>query len=604
MTTSADAPHQAASLHRDVDFRALFAVLPTAFLLLDAGEDFVVVDANQAYLELLGWARDDLVGRPVFEAFPPPPDSLDEFGRNPVRLSFERTRDTGRPDPMPMQKYDVVDPATGETVERYWSLISAPVPGPDGTTRFVLQRVEDVTEYVLERQGRQVEVERGQVWQRRLQATEADLYTRAQELRVAQDARQLAGDRLSSLAEVALRLAAAETVQEMADVVFAGGLPVLGACGGAIGVRSPDGTTVRLTLTDTLGEDTRRTFAVVPLDSPMPSAVAARGEAVFVPDVEAAAAVPGLPEAMAMSGTRAWAALPLRLGPRLLGSLAVGWAEPRTFPLEEVELLAAFAAQCAQVLDRLQVREGERAAAAEVARISETLQRSLLTAPPHSDRLSIGVRYQPASQLAQVGGDWHDAFRTADGTTHLVIGDVAGHDRDAAAAMAQVRNILRGIAQTLTGSPAAVLAGLDRALHALEIDVLATAVLAHLAPAPELGPSAQRLTWCNAGHPPPLVLHGDGTAELLVRPPELLTGLTADAGRRDHSVPLMPGDALLLYTDGLVETRGGDIEVDLERLRRELEATGFGGDTQHLVDRLADAVDADDDVALLAVRVL
>jgi len=91
------------------------------------------------------------------------------------------------------------------------------------------------------------------------------------------------------------------------------------------------------------------------------------------------------------------------------------------------------------------------------------------------------VVYQPAQEAAQVGGDWYDAFPNGSGGTMIVIGDVAGHDQDAAATMAQVRNLLRGVAQTLDGSPAAVLATLDRALDRLGVPVLASIVLAILA---------------------------------------------------------------------------------------------------------------------------
>src|SRR3712207_9174557 len=99
--------------------------------------------------------------------------------------------------------------------------------------------------------------------------------------------------------------------------------------------------------------------------------------------------------------------------------------------------------------------------------MAEALQRSLLTEPPQLEDLQIAVRYMPAAEQAQVGGDWYDAFRVADGTTMLVIGDVTGHDRDDAAAMAQVRNVRRGVAHSQPESLARVLAALDRRTGAL-----------------------------------------------------------------------------------------------------------------------------------------
>src|ERR1700712_3211260 len=90
-----------------VDFEALFAGLPTAYLVMTP--DLVIVQANEAYLKLLGRVRDDLIGRPVFEAFPPTAAALDEDGRNTLQASFERARDTGRQDVLPLYKYDVAD---------------------------------------------------------------------------------------------------------------------------------------------------------------------------------------------------------------------------------------------------------------------------------------------------------------------------------------------------------------------------------------------------------------------------------------------------------------------------------------------------------------
>ena len=584
-----------------VDFAALFASQPTAYLVMTP--ELVIVEANEAYLQLLGRHRSELIGRPVFEAFPPNADALDEQGRNPVQLSFERARDSRLPDPMAIQRYAVLDEVSGQVVDRFWSLISAPVLDGDGRTCLVLQRVEDVTDYVRERRDRPVDTDRSAGWQARLAAAEADLYSRVQELRIAQEARELAARRLSSLAATALLLAKAETLAELTATAFEAMLPVLGASNGSLAVRSPGSDVLDVTITASLGAASRQAYAQLPLDGPMPTSRAARGALVLVPDEQGAADYPGFRRAMERSGTRAWAALPLQVGPRLLGALSVGWAQPHAFASDELELLLAFAAQCAQVLDRLQIRAAERAAAAEVAQISETLQRSLLTDPPPLPGLSIAVRYQPASQVAQVGGDWYDAFASGQDAVSLVIGDVAGHDRDAAASMGQIRNVLRGVAQTVDQPPALVLAILDRALDRLRVGALATVALCQISQSEQQRQTGQRtLRWCNAGHPPPVLLRADGSVELLARSPDLLVGLLV-AERTDHTLILEQGDQLLLYTDGLVETRGGDIDTDLERLRRHL-LQHRPGDPQALLDLLlAYSPDQGDDVALLAVRV-
>jgi hypothetical protein len=191
-----------------VDFAALFAGLSTAYLVLNT--DLVIVEANEAYLHLLQRTRQELVGRPVFQAFPPETASLDAQGRNPLQMSFERVRDTGLTDRMPLLQYDVRDPGTGRVEQRFWSLIHSAVLGEDGRPALVLRRVEDVTDFARERER---ERSRGLDWRRRAERVEADLYTRAQELRAALQAQQTASRRLAGLAEAALQLAAANRLR-------------------------------------------------------------------------------------------------------------------------------------------------------------------------------------------------------------------------------------------------------------------------------------------------------------------------------------------------------------------------------------------------------
>jgi Stage II sporulation protein E (SpoIIE)/PAS fold len=249
-------------------------------------------------------------------------------------------------------------------------------------------------------------------------------------------------------------------------------------------------------------------------------------------------------------------------------------------------------------------RELDARAAASSRSMSESLQRSLLTSPPQPDHLQIAVRYLPAAQDAQIGGDWYDAFLTQDGATCVSVGDVSGHDQQAAATMGQVRNLLRGIGYTLGDPPGVVLSALDRSLRDLGVGALATCVLAtveqdeHDA---ELG--VRRLRWSSAGHLPPLVVHSDGSAELLVREPDLLLGLDPTVHRGDHVTVLEAGDTLLLYTDGLVERRDAALDEGLAWLVGA--AAGWAGeDLETLCDSLLDAVRGarEDDVVVLAIR--
>ncbi|WP_337062257.1 SpoIIE family protein phosphatase [Kineococcus sp. G2] len=378
--------------------------------------------------------------------------------------------------------------------------------------------------------------------------------------------------RLGGLVAVAQALPDVDAEIDVLRVLGRGASALLGADGVVLGLLEPDeGGTGRL---DVLGDTADPAAAALP--------AALRG----VPVVDAA-------------GTAAW---PLRLTDRTVGVLGLSWRRPRELRPEDRDLLTALAASAAQAVDRVRARRAEREAADAVRSLAETLQRSLLTSAPQPEHLEIAVRYLPAAEHAQVGGDWHDAFLTASGTACLVIGDVTGHDQDAAAAMGQVRNLLRGIGYSLEVSPASALSALDRAMRDLGVGALATGVLATVEPVE--GARAWRLRWSNAGHPPPVVLTPDGRVEVLRTDPDLLLGMDAGFQRADHVHGLVPGATVLLYTDGLVERRGASIDDGVDWLAGTAARFADLGP-----DGICDAVlaevagHAEDDVAVLAVRV-
>ncbi|GAA2725167.1 SpoIIE family protein phosphatase [Cellulomonas aerilata] len=584
------------------DYQAVFAGLPAALLLMTT--DWRVVDVSTAYLDLLGRSREDLIGRDVFEVFPPAPDALDEDGVHPLQRSFQAAHDTGRPQVLPLFQYDVVEPETGGTAARYWSLVAAPLPDVDGRSSLVVQRIEDVTDYVQQRDTHHAELEQGRQWRERAELVEADLYARMQQIAAALDAKDMAATRLARLGQIALRLTGARDVADLERIVVGEGLVVLGADGGAILSRAEDGSW-RATISSTLGTRTQIDYAWFPYDSANPAAWTARtGQRLILPTVaDGLAFDPVMEEVYRVTGRRGWVALPLQVREECLGSLAVAWLDEHEPSSDELDVLNTFAAQCAQALDRLQALDAERAAASAVARMSESLQRSLLSAPPQPPGLQIAVRYSPAARDAEVGGDWYDAFVTPDGTVHLVVGDVSGHDREAAASMAQVRNVLRGIAYAVTEPPAVVLSWLDRAVRDLQDGVLATAVLAQVGPAgPGLPAGHRRLMWSNAGHPPPVLVGPDGHVELLSSDPELMLGVRPEAPRGDHHVDLQPGSTVLIYTDGLVERRNQGIDASISGL---LDRVGDLADLP--LEAFCDAVlsmphPTEDDIVLLAVR--
>jgi serine phosphatase RsbU (regulator of sigma subunit)/PAS domain-containing protein len=238
-------------------------------------------------------------------------------------------------------------------------------------------------------------------------------------------------------------------------------------------------------------------------------------------------------------------------------------------------------------------------------KVAETLQLSLLTPPPQPENLELAVRYRPAASYQQVGGDWYDAFGQPDGATLLVIGDVVGHNVDAAAAMGQIRSILRGVAYDRPESPAQVLSRVDGVLTGLQLGTLATALVARLEqPAGRAAAGPRTLRWSSAGHLPPLLLHPDRTVQPLDSSPERLLGAESTRPRTDHEVLLYPGDTVLFYTDGLIEHGRTEIDEGLAALTEQLAELAhlpLEKICDQLLDRIAPGR-ADDDIAILAVR--
>ncbi len=295
--------------------------------------------------------------------------------------------------------------------------------------------------------------------------------------------------------------------------------------------------------------------------------------------------------------------VPLRGRGRTVGLLTVFRGDGRgPFTPDDVTDLAAAGARAGLALDNLRLYAQQRD-------LAEALQRSLMTAPPVSDLVRVAVRYEPAAEVAQVGGDWYDAFLQTDGATNIVIGDVVGHDTQAAAAMGQVRGLLRGIAVSTEDGPSSVLERVDRAMETLQVHTTATAVVARL----EQGTTGSvRLRWSNAGHPPPLVAAPAATSAdvevtaLWPERTELMLGITSAFARTDAVVTLAPGSTVLLYTDGLVERRGELLDEGIDRLRGVLaELVAADLTLEDLCDELVQRMllaRPEDDVAIVAVR--
>lgn len=289
--------------------------------------------------------------------------------------------------------------------------------------------------------------------------------------------------------------------------------------------------------------------------------------------------------------------LPLRGHARVVGALTLLVRRPQR-PSEHTLLTAR------QVADRIGVALDNARLFDEQRQLAEGLQRSLLTAPVQPDHAEIVVRYTPAAEAARVGGDWYDAFVQPSGATMLVIGDVAGHDTAAAAAMGQLRALLRGIATYSDGLPAEVLRGLDGAMARLRVGTFATAAVARFEQA-ATGTGGTRMRWSNAGHLPLLVINPDGTlAELEDWQGDLLLGVDPDAVRQESDVELAAGATVLMFTDGLIERRSSDLDAGMAQLRAvttELAARPLGELCDEIIERLVQGR-PEDDVALVAIR--
>ncbi|CAM5276735.1 hypothetical protein SCANM63S_02989 [Streptomyces canarius] len=345
-------------------------------------------------------------------------------------------------------------------------------------------------------------------------------------------------------------------------------------------------------------EDLEGPMPPVPEESPMPLSRALRGVASALAgpatyqhaeDSGIAVEQRRLFEATGTGGHR-----PVRGTREVLGALTLGRAEkPGDFTTADLPLLEDIARRAGVALDNARLYQRQRA-------VAETMQNHLLPQMPADPGLQMAVRYLPAPDAFQVGGDWYDAFTLSDGSTALAIGDVVGHDLEAAAGMAQLRNMLRAYAWSQQEPPSRIVQRLDEAIMPITDVTMATLVLARLTRTDD---DNWQLTWTNAGHPPPLLVTRDGLADYLTEGHSLLLGTGARATRPDATVLLPPGCTLLLYTDGLIEAPGHTLDEGLSRLRQHAAALAHRP-LPSLTDQLLRRVHPPglDDVALLALR--
>ncbi|GGC01071.1 SpoIIE family protein phosphatase [Cellulomonas carbonis] len=279
--------------------------------------------------------------------------------------------------------------------------------------------------------------------------------------------------------------------------------------------------------------------------------------------------------------------VPLRARDRVIGALCLVDTQP--FPDDVVETASHLSGRAGLALDNVNLYIRERAAAL-------TLQHSLLPELPDVPGLDLSASYLPALHRAQVGGDWFDVLPLPDGAIGLAVGDVVGHDLQAAASMGQLRSVLRSYAWS--GEPAhRVISRLDELVQGLGMADMSTCVYLRL--------EGDRLSYSRAGHPPALLREPDGTVRLLEGALGTPIGVAnlAEAPEVDTTLPV--GATLVVYTDGLVERRDRGLREGIAELVRVLEGLPPDLTAREVRDALVGALvgqDQEDDVCVLVVR--
>ncbi|MER5910884.1 SpoIIE family protein phosphatase [Streptomyces sp. NPDC001982] len=290
-------------------------------------------------------------------------------------------------------------------------------------------------------------------------------------------------------------------------------------------------------------------------------------------------------------GFAAWAYLPLIASGRPVGTCLLAYAEPHVFPADERAVLTSLGGLIAQALERALLYDAKN-------QLAHGLQAALL---PHSLATLPGIeaaaRYLPATQGMEIGGDFYDLVPTRP-LSAAVIGDVQGHNVTAAGLMGQIRT---GVRAFTTGGqpPHDVMRSTNRLLVDLGSELFASCLYL------QLDPANGRAVMARAGHPPPLLRRPDGRVRVLDLAGGPLLGIDAAATYPTTEVEFTPGSLLVLYTDGLIESPGVDIEDALAQLG-ELLTTMGDQPLEYLADELVRhsvaARERADDVAVLLLR--
>ncbi|MGI9125898.1 MAG: SpoIIE family protein phosphatase [Mycobacterium sp.] len=402
--------------------------------------------------------------------------------------------------------------------------------------------------------------------------------------------------RLETLSALAQQLSAAITPHDIGRALEEQVINDAGAKALSLGLVGPDGATLEWVVmsgypravVDTFGSGVAVSERTVTTD------VVRYGEPIMVRTPgEYAQLYPEKAHWSRISGSVSTAGWPLASGGKPVGALLLVWSEPQPFNEAQRAYISAVATMVSQALVRARIYADEHARAA-------VLQAAVLpTTPVQTSGLDVGVTYEPADVSQGLGGDWYDVMQLPKNRTYLAVGDVVGHGLPAVEDMAQLRSAGRALAHQGL-SPAQLLAELNGFTRNASQGKFATMAVAIF------DPNDGTLAYCSAGHPPPFFRRSDtGEVSRLTDARGPVLGPVEDATYTGGSVQVHPDDMLVMYTDGLVERHGLDIETGIaaaERMIAEWDSgASVGRFCEILQERLAPRPRADD-VCVLAVR--
>ncbi|HEY2331837.1 MAG TPA: SpoIIE family protein phosphatase [Acidimicrobiales bacterium] len=399
--------------------------------------------------------------------------------------------------------------------------------------------------------------------------------------------------RQADLQSLVAALAESLTIQEVAAAVLDQTHRTLGTDYAGVALMNDDKQALRFVTLEGLPAETVEQWGEVPMrvSSALTDAVRFRRALYHANRAELLDAYPHLQRTVEVAGSHAWVSIPMVSGRQVVGALSMSWDIERTFTPEDRAFISTLAAQCAQAVERAQLF-------ARQADVADTLQRAMLPEDlPLVEGLDISACYLSAKTDLSIGGDWYDAFMLEDGRLALAVGDVSGHGLTAATVMGRLRNGLRAYLIE-EHSPAATLTKLDAMVELEGRGLFATAVVA------VYDPRSGELVWSNAGHPPPLLLAGEG-ARYLEGHVGAPVGVGGPDGHRDERIVVRSGEVLIAFTDGLIERRREHLDEGFARLRAAVTDGSFdivAEGCEALVHRVTDGGDRADDVCVLMLH--